>query len=309
MSTLYSLSALKYYFFAMTIYTPEILSSRVSFQRFLSGEEAVATIRPGPHNLAHRWDITDFEVKELCNWGATLFLTAVSYLLQIVCLTSLSNRVWVLSRHQLAEARFAKAAQVFQDNLITRSINTYREEDADFYLQDPSAISFNPEPLPVKFQQLGLCRGMCYWHMHLLFKTQLRFVDPVEHLRAVGDLFATGAPIQAALLHALPTNDFLYELSGLDVEEEHVSIPTKDKSDEALITELNRLDPGKYFIYTSNHVVTFIKMAGQQFIFDPTVGTINVSSPLLFQNAMSCYFDIHDREHEILIDRCMPRAR
>ena len=291
----------------MTIFTPEVLSSRVSFQQFLSGDEAIATLRPGPHNLAHRWDATDFEIKELCHWASTLFLTAVSYLLQIVCLTSLSNRVWVLSRHELAEARFAKAAQVFQDNLITRSVNTYREVDADFYAEPPSPISFTPEAHPIKFQPLGLCRGMCYWYMHLLFRTQLRFVDPVEHLRAVGDLFSQGAPVQAALLHALPTDDFLYEMAGLDMEEEHASIPTKDKTDESVIAELNRLEPGKYLIYTSNHVVVFIKMAGQQFIFDPTVGTINVSSPLLFQNTMSCYFDIHDREHEILIDRCMPR--
>jgi hypothetical protein len=294
----------------MAIYTPEVLSSRDSFQRFLSGDEAAAALRPGQHNLAHRWDATDFEVKEYCHWATTLFLTAVSYLLQGLCLTSLSNRVWVLSRHELAEARFAKAVRVFQDNLITRSINAYREEDAEFYSQIPTSITASPEPRPLNFESFGLCRGMCYWYMHLFFKTQLRFVDPIEHLRALGDLFAQGAPIQAVLLHALPTeDDFLYEMADLDVEEGHAAIPTKDKRDEALIAEINRLDPGKYYIYTSNHVVVFIKMANQQFIFDPSTGTINVTSPLLFQNAMSCYFDLHDREKEIVIDRCMPRAR
>ncbi len=282
----------------MAIYTPEVLSSRDAYQRFLTGDADAAALKPGPHNLAHRWDVTDFEVKEVCHWVKTLFLTAVSYLLRGLCLTSLSNRVWVLSRHELAEAQFAKAAQAFQDNLITRSINTYREEDADFYLQLPDSI---------KFQPLGLCRGMCYWYMHLLFKTQLKFVDRVEHLRAVGDLFAHGAPIQAALLHALPTDESLYQLAKLDVEEEYATIPTKNRSHEALIGDLNRLDPGKYFIYTSNHVVVFIKMANQQFIFDPSTGTINVTSPLLFQNAMSFYFDLHDQKQEIFIDRSMPR--
>jgi hypothetical protein len=210
----------------------------------------------------------------------------------------------------MADATAIKAQKVFQTNLLSRSINTHRQNTSDYYLHSPLRTSFathtNSTSLDF-FHQEGVCRGMCHWFIFLYFKTQGRFANPEQHIRAVGQQFEQGAARQPAFLQSLALAP-LYDLLKLNVHQDNSKISTAGKTPEQILREFQCRAPGVYGIYTSSHQVVYIKIDdNQQYLFDPNVGCIKITSTQLFKNAMERYFESHNNARDILIDRYSTR--
>lgn len=295
-------------------FNPQVLLAPASATQFLNGEEEVAEIvRPTPVSTSisqgRQWT-TLTASNELYYFFSGIALALASYFLHAICLTDLSKKTWVMSQHALSDATAIKTQKIFQANLLTRSINAHRQDTADYYLQSPLRTSFVTHPTPTSlnfFHQDGLCRGMCHWFIFLYFKTQSRFADPEQHVRAVGQQFEQGAPRQSAFLHSLNMPS-LYDTLKLNVHQDYSKISVTGKTHEQLIREFQCRIPGVYGIYTSTHLVVYIKLdENRQYLFDPNVGCIKVTSAELFKNAMESYLGSHDNTLDILIDRYSPR--
>jgi hypothetical protein len=215
-----------------------------------------------------------------------------------------------MSRHAMADATAIKVQKVFQMHLLSRSINTHRKDTSDYYLQAPIRTPFvtHPNPLSLNFfHQDGICRGMCHWFVFLYFKTQGHFADPEQHIRAVGQQFEQGAPCQAAFLHSLSLPP-LYDLLGLNVQENNSKINVTGKTTEQILREFQCRVPGVYGIYTSSHQLIYIKIDdNHQYLFEPNTGCIKITSTQLFKNAIERYLESHNNAQEIFIDKYSPR--
>jgi hypothetical protein len=301
---------------ATEAFNPEILRSPALLAHFLDGAEETAAIlrarqTPATPPLAGRWSVACLaELEEVYHLTSMLVLTVISYLLHGLCMTDLSKRVWVLSRHEQANGTIIKAQKVFQDTLLARSINTHRKDSADFYLQKPMSTTLPGRAEPINlnfFQERGACRGMCHWFVYLYFKTLNQFTDPQEHMRAIGMQFEQGASKQAAFICSLYPVEQIYQLLHLNFRGDYLRINPLNKSHEQLIGEIQQCTPGIYGIYTANHQLVYAKSNdGHQFLFDPNKGTFVVDSPILFKKAMAQYFEKHDSLQEIYIDRYSP---
>lgn len=299
-----------------TAFSPDALLSQASAVRFLNADrEADATVQSANaplcvHLHGRFWSSSWLDFDELYYLFRNFALTVTSYVLHVACLTDLSKKTWIMSRHAMADATAIRTEKIFQENLLTRSINAHREDSSDFYLQSPHKIAFVTHPNPDQmnfFHQDGVCRGMCHWFISLYFKTQGRFATPEEHVRAVGRRFEHGASRQSAFLHSL-TLPPIYDLLQLNVQHDNSKIKVAGKAAEEILREFQRRVPGVYGIYTSSHQVVYIKIDdNQQYLFDPNTGCIKITSTQLFKNAMKPYFESHDSSREILIDRYSPR--
>ena len=215
-----------------------------------------------------------------------------------------------MSRHAMANATTIKVHKIFQENLLSRSINTHREDTSDYYLQHPLRIPFITHPTPTSlnfFHKEGLCRGMCHWFIFLYFKTQAHFTDPDQHVHAVGQQFEKGAARQPAFLHSL-TLPSVYDLLRLDVHQDNSRMSVVGKTIEQILHEFQCRIPGVYGIYTSSHQVVYIKVDdAHQYLFDPKTGCIKISSLELFKNAMKHYLESHDNTKDLSIDKYSSR--
>jgi hypothetical protein len=213
-----------------------------------------------------------------------------------------------MSEHAMTDAAAIKAQKVFRENLLSRSTNSHRLDTSDYYLQSPLRIPFaliNSSSLNF-FHRDGICRGMCLWFIFLYFKTQGRFTDSMQHVRAVGQQFEQGAARQPAFLQSLALSP-LYNLLKLNVQQDNSKISVAGKTQEQILCEIQRRPPGVYSIYTSSHQVVYIKIDdNEQYLFDPNIGCIRIGSTPLFKNAMERYLESHNNERDILIDRYSP---
>ncbi len=288
------------------------LSSPATLSQFLSGNrEASEITHPGsaPYTSANGekapggWD-------ELYYWATGLFLTMRSYFYHVVGMTDLSKRTWVDSRHAFANATQIKTREVFQKNLLARSINTHRVGSEDFYLRPPEKTTMKTHPVPESLQffyDKGVCRGMCHWFAHLYFKTRGRFSNPDEHFKSVGRQFERGAPNQAALLQGLELAP-VYAHLGFDARLDYSKLSIAGKTHDQCIGLLQLRPPGVYGIYVSNHQVLYIKVdETHQYLFDPNTGAIKVDSPAMLKMAMEPYLTAHDTKNEIYFDLYTPR--
>lgn len=244
---------------------------------------------------------------ELSNYVRGLLLVIASYALHVVCFTDLSKKVWVMSRHAIADGEAISAQKVFKNHLLTRSINTHREDSEDYYLLPRLQTSFIPRERNSAhlnfFQSYGICRGMCYWFASLYLKTKGQCADPEEQVRAVGKQFERGASPQAAFLHSLKHNH-VYDLLKLRVQEDESTIPYTGNTYDQICRKILVRVPGVYGIYTSTHMVLFIKIDDdRQYLFDPNVGCIKITGTDTLKTAMEPYLNHHDPSGEILIDR------
>jgi hypothetical protein len=290
----------------MTTFNPDILQSRETLARFLSGSDAVQEIVSAgpPARLNDRWDAC---ILEFAHIAAGTFLTAVSYLLHAICLSDLSKRAWVISRHELSNASIIRTQQVFQQNLLVRSVNTYRKDTADYYLQPSLKAALPTGEAEVKaFNHLGLCRGMCFWFLQLYFKTQGRFANEEARITAVGRQFENGASRQAAFLHAVPV-ETLCDLLGTFNFREHAKISTQNRTYDQIIQEFQNCPQGIYGMYFSDHMMLYIRGTAQDFLFNPSNGSLKIASQHLFKKALEDYFENHDHNREIILDCYTPR--
>ena len=225
-------------------------------------------------------------------------------------MTGLSKKVWVQSRHVLSDATAIKTSQIFQANLLAKSVNTHRMDTADYFLRAPEKTTLETHPTPETlnfFHRDGICRGMCHWFVHLYFKTRGRLPDIEQHLKAIGQQFEQGASRQSAFLHALGFTP-VYDLLHLNVRTDYSQISVTDNTEDQIITKLQLRPPGVYGIYTSTHQVVYIKLSeSQQYLFDPNTGVVKVDSSLLFKKAMERYFETHDQTKKIYVDIYTPR--
>lgn len=295
----------------MTTFSPDILQNPTTLARFLSGkEEAAAVVQAGHSTLAGRWVVTEPSCwQEMYLSLSSLVLMIASYALQTLCMTDLSKRAWVLSRHQSAQMRVLETQKIFQNNVISRSINTHQIDTADFYLQHPLSTNLpRTEAARIPFfYSWGICHGMCHWFIHLFFKTYGHFPNAEQHLCALSTQFEQGAPRQAAFLQAPEVFSSIADLLKLDVQKDYKLIDPRVSTHEQIIRGIQSCEPGVYGIYAGNHQVAYIKYADKQFLFDPNRGVIKVDSPDLFLKAMESYLKVQDHGLDILIDRYLPR--
>ncbi len=299
-----------------TTFQSDFLQSQTSLNRFLSGDEQAAEIlRATPSPAAsttqgRTWNNSWIDFDELHSLASGYFLTIASYFLHAICMTGLSKKVWVQSRHALSDAEAIKTSQIFQEKLLAKSVNTHRVDTPDYFLRSPAKTTLKTHPTQGTlnfFHQDGICRGMCHWFVHLYFKTRSRQPDADQHLKAIGQQFEHGASRQSAFLHAL---DFpaIYDLLPLSVRTDYSQIPTTGKTENLLIAELQLRPPGVYGIYTSTHQLVYIKInESQQYLFDSNTGVVKVDSSLLFKKAMERYFETHDQTQKIYVDIYTPR--
>jgi hypothetical protein len=298
-------------------FTPQVLMTQATVECFLNGEQEAAEISrftpPASTSMSSHhgrlWDAW-IDTDELYSLFSSFFLTVASYLFHAVCLIDLSKRTWVMSRHAMADATAIKTQKIFQANLLCRSINTHRKDTADYFLESPIPTPFVAHPNSTSlnfFHQDGICRGMCHWFIYLYFKTQGCFTDPEQHVRAVGQQFEQGASRQPAFLHSL-TLPPLYDLLRLNVHQDNSKVRVTGTTPEQVLREFQCRAPGVYGIYTSSHQVVYIKIDdSRQYLFDPNIGCLKITSTQLFKNAMDRYFETHDNTRDILIDRYSPR--
>lgn len=298
-----------------TTFQPDFLQSRSSLNRFLFGDEEAASIlrtvpSPTTTNLGRSWSNSWIDFNELHSLAEGYFLTIASYFLYSLCITDLSNRVWVQSRHALSNALAIKTNQVFQTNLLAKSVNTHRLDTADYFLLSPAKTTLGTHPSQGVlnfFHPNGVCRGMCHWFVHLYFKTRGRLPNADQHVKAVGQQFEQGASRQASFLHSLNLPP-IYDLLRLNVRTDYLQMSTTNKTNDQLIAELQLRPPGVYGIYTSTHQVVYIKVSeSEQYLFDPNTGVIKVNASLLFKKGMERYFDSHDQTKKIYVDYYTPR--
>ncbi len=298
-----------------TTFLPDFLQSQTSLNRFLSGDvEASAILRAAPSptttTQGRTWSNSFIDFDELSSLASGYFLTIASYFLYAICMTSLSKKVWVQSRHALSDASAIKTSQIFQEKLLSKSVNTHRVDTADYFLRSPAQTTLKTYPTPGTlnfFHQDGVCRGMCHWFVHLYFKTRGHLPDADQHLKAIGQQFEQGSSRQSAFLHAL---DFpaIYDLLPLNVRTDYSQISATSKSEDLMTAELQLRPPGVYGIYTSTHQLVYIKVnESQQYLFDPNTGVVKVDSSLLFKKAMERYFETHDHTKKIYVDIYTPR--
>lgn len=263
------------------------MSTSISLPSFLSGTEATAP----PPLLNDRWEVSNSCAHELYHTLAAIFLSITSSILSCLCLQTLSKRIHVLSEHEFSEAAFPKLHSLFQKQILARAINTHRKDTEEFY-----STCFHPN---------GICRGMCHWFISLYFQTKSHFIDPIEHLRAVGRQFEAGAPAQAAFLHSPHVlTPEVFRLLKCEIKEDEKKICTRGKDIDEILQEWTSCPPGVFGVYLAKHMLVYIKLSEEkQFLFDPSRYTLDVSSPLLFKKAIEKYLKQHDLKLPILIDR------
>jgi hypothetical protein len=297
-------------FMAKITLQTDFLRSQASINQFISGQAEVAAILRTPSPATRTKEPTGSTLNKVRYFASGFFLTIASYLLHLLCMNKLSKRVWVESRHAIKNATTVKTDALFQQTFLAKSINTHRLDTADFFLLPPKKTTFATHPTPGMlnlFHEDGVCRGMCHWFVYLYFKTRDRMPDTDQHLRAVGQQFAQGAPRQAAFLQSL---DFppIYDLLRLQVGTDDSKISTTNKTEDKIISEFQHRNPGVYGIYTSSHQVIYIKISElKQYLFDPNEGVMKIASPLLFKKAMARYFESHDNTKDIYVDLYTPR--
>jgi hypothetical protein len=285
----------------MAAATSPFLYPHRTIAQFLSEESPPAvTTEKGPE--------TDWDALHL--WATGIFLTLKSYFLHLTGMTDLSKRVWVESRHILASSSELKTTQVFQKNLLAKSINTHRLDSDAYYLRPTEKTRLETSPVAGSlqfFHDRGMCRGMCHWFAHLYFKTLGKPGDREEHIKGVGRQFEIGAPRQAAFLNSLQLSP-LYTYLGIENRPDHSKLTVQGKTQSELIAAIQLRFPGVYGIYTSTHQLLYLKVdEARQYLFDPNVGVIRIDSPALFETAMQPYFATHDPVKEIHIDLYTPR--
>jgi hypothetical protein len=291
-------------------FDPQILSTSASIAQFLNGDQETGEIfrfaAPASTSTSfYKEQDIGTVINKLYYLFSNFALTVASYLLHAVRLTDLSKKTWVMSRHAMADASAIKTEKIFQEHLLSRSINTHRKDTSDYFLLPPMHTSLDTHPNLNSlnfFHENGMCRGICHWFIYLYFKTQSHFTDSEQHLRAVGKQFEQGAPRQAAFLNSLALPS-LYNLLRLEVRRDYSKIEVAGKIPEQIFREIQCRVPGVYGIYTSSHQVVYIKINDNlQYLFDPTKGCIKITSTQIFKNAMEPYFNTHDNTQEILID-------
>jgi hypothetical protein len=286
-----------------TAFQPQVIQSQAMLQNFMSGQAEVAEILRGG-KVQPVYSGCCPLIEECYYLFCEVILTVGSHLTHLFGMTDLSRRLWVFSRHAIYDATAIKTHRVFQENFLTKSANTHRLFDEPAYLQPATKtyLPTYPEPGSVQwFHSQGVCRGMSLWFVYLYLKTKLKFRDVEQHLKAVGEQFKDGAPVQSALLQSLQTRP-AHELLHLRAQESQ--IVTRGQTEDQILSQLQARPPGIYGVYTSCHQVVYIKADNsRQFLFEPNKGTLKLPSPLLFKQAMEGCLRSHNRALPLVVDR------
>lgn len=245
-------------------------------------------------------------LEKIGNLTTYFFLYVAGYLFRSVGFQSLSKRAFVTSAHAYADYREPMIRRLFEKHLLAISKNVHRKDSADFYLRPevatPSLPCFYPKPTVMQtFHREGICRGMCLWFVHLYFSTRESFNSRELQMRAIGKQFEQGANAQSALIQAMNTDSTRPLFNFLPLRSEAIR---EDIRSELLLESLWSLPEGIYGIYTSDHAMLWIQQgeAGQYF-FDPSQGTISVSSRAILDSALRQPLSRHKIQDKILIDR------
>ena len=127
-----------------TTFNPNVFLTPASSQRFLNPDQEIAEIIHSSPSSSHHGRLLDadsFNTSELYYLFRGFLLTVASYLLHGACFTRLSKKMWVMSRHAIDDGTAIKTQKIFQNHLLSRSVNTHRQDTEDFYLQPPLRTS------------------------------------------------------------------------------------------------------------------------------------------------------------------------
>jgi hypothetical protein len=288
-----------------TTFQPQVIQSQASLRHFLSGQtEKAEILRAGKARMQPVYSGNCPLIEECYYLFCEVILTIGSHLTHLFGMTDLSRRLWVFSRHAIYDAAAIKTQRVFQENFLVKAANTHRVCDEPAYLQPDTKTKLPTYPKSETVQWFhthGVCRGMSLWFVHLYLKTKLRFRDTEQHLRAVGEQFKDGAPVQAALLQSLQPQP-AHELLHLKTQESQIA--TRGQTEDQILSQLQAHPPGVYGVYTSCHQVVYIKVdSSRQFLFDANRGTLKLVSPHLFKQAMEGYLRSHNSTLPLIVDR------
>ncbi len=309
-------------------FTPQLLDSATHLRAYLSGQEAIDQITRQAANplsnpsskLNDRWEIFKWEVDSTFQDIYTLFLSAVSSLLNCIGATDLAKRCYVASRQAMASTRFLTHYSEMGNRFLMSSLNTHRTDTKDLYLHP----FLEPGSYPLFeirdnqgqnqginfFHRYGVCRGMSNWFLYLYFKTQAHFTDPDEHIKAVTQQFEAGASKEASLLHSL-NEEATTQLLNLDRQLNVLQCDPLKQTDQHIAEQLCALPPGAYALYSSSHRVNWINLGGSKgYFYNPNFGSDRIQG---IEDLTKCVKELVKTHHitltmpNLLIDRIQPQ--
>lgn len=308
-------------------FTPQLLDSAVHLRAYLSGQEAIDQINRQAANpipsaaskLNDRWEVFKREVDSTFQDIYTLFLSALSSLLNCIGATDLAKRCHVASRQAMASTLFLTHYNEIGNNFLMPSLNTHRTDTNDLYLHPPLEPGSHPlfEIRDINgrnqgvnfFHRHGVCRGMANWFLYLYFQTQAQFTDSDEHIKAVTQQFEAGAPQEASLLHSL-NEEATTQLLNLDRQLDVLHCDPMVLTDQQIADQLCALPPGAYALYSSSHRVNWINLGESRgYFYNPSFGSDRVQG---IEDLTKCVKEFVKTHHvtpltrNLLIDRISP---
>jgi hypothetical protein len=283
---------------SVAVFRPEILQSYPSFQKFLTGSEAIQEITleaQSPKQIGHgeslmqdRWKVAVMDISAAVKKICSVYVKAISSFLASIQATALSIYCLVLAHHLSYDQNMMKAFNIYQERLLVPSLNMHQLSTSDFYLSDPMPtlavqdqkvrdvlFSHTQRPLIKFFHENGACRGISNWFAHLYFQTHDQFQDREAHLMAVAKQFSQGASREAALLHCVEDESKVLKLRNI----EGISLfPWVESEGKKLHQFLLTIPNGLFEVGLYRHRINLIKTDDDQFyIFDPNTGLLKLN--------------------------------
>jgi hypothetical protein len=210
------------------------------------------------------------------------------------------KKMRVTIRHNLSRNHSVYFKQLFQENLLTRSMNAHHPESSDFYLHPNvglrvSCINDDTQGsslINANFLLLeGICGGIRDWFLCLYFKTLIEFrdKDPQTHLMSIAKLFENGASRQAEVLQLFEGTDSemrgnilgfkIKEESFKDIKQLYLNTENKKQTNQYI----EKLPFGVFSVHLSEcyggngHALCYFKInENLGFLFDPNIGLIKL---------------------------------
>lgn len=268
-------------------------------ETFFSGEPELATLDKLPQAVYMHpagslyygrfrvaWVITTLPFR----WIYCIFLYSAATLIACIRLKRAANHLYLRARRWNETTDCVLRQLTWGRNLLVPAFNTYREDAS--YLIDyepiPKQKLKNPAirdalTLPqVQFDWPGLCHGATCWFNYLFLlglqkQTALteRCDSVAEYMRAIGELFKDGQPLQAALLQSL-YRPIHYLLLG--VWEAPTKILKKDWDDRKKAAQFIRnLPEGIYHIEIPGvHALSLYTSPKETIVFDSEIGVVQI---------------------------------
>ncbi len=281
-------------------FSPHMLKDLTSLKEyFFSGEKELSEItkfsrkdKPVRELYFNTWEITLILSKAPFNALLALFLNATGFLCAAFAFRSLSNRLYLQATYAIKEQHIAIAQFLYGRRLVVPTINEYKEGLEDVYNHDPinreniknpfirKKLDSRYDNIPFNCISKGLCHGAVEWFNFLFLKSlNTNFKNRVDslwqYLTPIAKQFQSGQPRQAALLQSLYGLRDLLKLHDVRTRPLQVDLTDTLKA----INAIKQLPDGVFNLTISRHEVSYIKLNGEQCVWDPNDGLIVIETP------------------------------